>query len=145
MFPTSENSQKRDACVTSGHRTWTRTITTQHNDIPEWDAGSHSGKTALHLATEHGHAQCAQALLHTSTADVNAKDGEGNTALHLSAYRGHLVIAQLLIRNGATMRMPNNLGYTPLHRAVERNCLAVVKLLIEHGIEINKRVEIPVL
>jgi ankyrin repeat protein len=99
----------------------------------------------LHLATEHGHAQCAQALLHTSTADVNAKDGEGNTALHLSAYRGHLVIAQILIRNGATMRMPNNLGYTPLHCAVERNCLAIVKLLIEHGIEINKRVEIPVL
>jgi len=107
--------------------------------------GSRPGKTALHVAAEHGHTQCAQELLRASSADVNATDTEGNTALHLSAYHGHLTIAQLLIRNNAAMEIPNNLGYNPLHCAVEGNSLAIVRLMIEHGVEINKRIGIVVL
>jgi len=117
----------------------------QHIDYPAREAGSRPGKTALHLAAEHGHTQCAQELLRVSSADVNATDTEGNTALHLSASHGHLAIAQLLVRNNAAMEVPNNLGYTPLHCAVERNSLAIVRLMIEHGVEINKRVEMAIL
>jgi ankyrin repeat protein len=50
--------------------------------------------TALHAATENGHAKAVELLLEKG-ADINIEDGDGRTALRRAYYRKHEVRAKL--------------------------------------------------
>ena len=92
------------------------------------------GKTALHLASYRGQADCVQLLLDWG-ADLEVKDEEGNTPLCTST----LSTARLLIEKGADPSAVNESGQNGLHFAlVQRgraDALEYVQLLISHGVD----------
>jgi ankyrin repeat protein len=59
-----------------------------------------AGRTPLHLAAMHGHADTVDMLIHNS-ADPNARDAEGRTALALAEGAGHRDVAARLRAAGA--------------------------------------------
>ena len=56
-----------------------------------------SGSTALHLASQEGHASTVEALLAHPTVLPDRTDHSGCTALHVAARAGHLDIARALL------------------------------------------------
>jgi ankyrin repeat protein len=84
-------------------------------------------------------------LLVERGADVNEVDANGETAMHGAAYRGHNSVVQYLADKGATLNVPNRIGWTPLIIAdgvlyaeflkVHRDTAALLRqLLKEHGL-----------
>ena len=92
------------------------------------------GFTPLHLATEYGHTEVANALLEAG-AEVNATItdgfGQGSTPLHVAAIKDHIDIAELLLTNGADPTVTDSNGQTPLDLAEENTDTA--ELLYEAG------------
>ena len=80
-----------------------------------YDSKNQQGKTALHIASEQGHAGIVQLLLNHA-AKPNNIDNEGNTALHLAAF-DHEIYPSLLARQ-QQINVINNAGDTPLARAI---------------------------
>jgi len=87
-------------------------------------------RTALHVATVHGHKHIAQFLL-ASNADSNAKDENHRTPLHLAADQGKDDIARLLLQNKAKVNVRDESNLTPLHLASSGGQLEVVEVLLE--------------
>jgi len=70
------------------------------------------GYTALHWASNCGHIDIVELLLH-SGASINARTINGDTALHLAVFRDHIRVAQLLLQWKADKNIKNNDNKTP--------------------------------
>ncbi|XP_043486653.1 E3 ubiquitin-protein ligase MIB1-like [Polistes fuscatus] len=110
------------------------------------------GKTSLDYAKEGKKAEILQALINTSTGEVNAVRyliGKGvdvnvrnalhHTPLHLAAGRGHAEVVKILIREGnAEIDVFDARNQTPMHYAVNNKKLEIVKLLLKLGADLHK-------
>lgn len=56
------------------------------------------GRSALHLAAEHGYIEVCDALL-THKAFINSKSRIGFTALHMAAMNGYTLLVRFLVRD----------------------------------------------
>ena len=76
--------------------------------------------TALHAATEYGHALCVETLLDAG-ASADVADGEGNTPLMVAARTHAHDCVELLLSHGAGVGFENDAGMTALELAI--HCL----------------------
>ncbi|VUC28211.1 unnamed protein product [Clonostachys rosea] len=92
------------------------------------------GNTALHLATENGHANAVYKLL-CAGAEVDEYDDKYHTALHIAARNGNVQITQHLLDFGSSARVRDSNMRTPLHLAALAGHTDEVSLLIKNGKE----------
>ncbi|MDD9901153.1 MAG: ankyrin repeat domain-containing protein [Alphaproteobacteria bacterium] len=97
-----------------------------------------TGRTALTLAAEKGHANIALALLEKG-ADINAQDRDGWTALAHAAKEGQTKMLQTLIEKGANIDAQDNWGWTALYWAIFHGQSDAALTLIEKGADVNTR------
>ena len=104
------------------------------NDIDvNYDGGKQfENKTALILASEHGHAQIVTLLLENN-ANVDGVDKYGMTALHHAAFKGHNEVCKLLIDGNADIDCYDKASLTPLHEAASAGKGGVIKILLKAG------------
>uniref|UniRef100_A0A672PCI4 Ankyrin repeat and death domain-containing protein 1A-like n=1 Tax=Sinocyclocheilus grahami TaxID=75366 RepID=A0A672PCI4_SINGR len=96
-----------------------------------------SGKTAFHLAAEHGHLEVEEFLIGMGCAH-DLKDKEENTALHLAAKQGHSDVLQKIMETGESIDEKNIDGLTALHLAAEGGHYECIRLLLEAGCNVNE-------
>ncbi|KAF3833374.1 hypothetical protein F7725_027039 [Dissostichus mawsoni] len=89
-----------------------------------------SGKTALHLAAEHGQFEVVEFLIGMGCTHEN-------TAMHLAARSGHTHILQKMVEMGVDVDERNKEGLTALHLASDGAHCECVRLLLEAGCEAN--------
>ncbi|XP_046557960.1 E3 ubiquitin-protein ligase MIB2-like [Haliotis rubra] len=71
--------------------------------------------TALHIAANNDHTDCARILIEKGKANVNAQNTQGLTPLSLACSRLNDTTVALLLRNGADVHVADSAGDTPLH------------------------------
>ncbi len=101
-------------------------------------------QTALHLALEHAHLNCARYLLE-SEANPNLRDALGRTALHYAVHsdkssltpeiRSQMI--SLLVKHGANADIADLEGATPLHYSVIYCQPECTETLLNHGANPN--------
>src|SRR5262249_44701671 len=57
------------------------------------------GRTPLHLAARHGHADVVKVLLEQDGISLTVRSGYGQTPLHLAAFHGHTDVVQILLES----------------------------------------------
>ncbi|TRY59174.1 hypothetical protein DNTS_032420, partial [Danionella cerebrum] len=104
-----------------------------------------AGHTALHLACQNAHAECARILL-LGGSRPDCKNSVGDTCLHVCARYNHVTVirallgaicsvternhtVRMLLEAGADSRMKNNSGETALDQARENNNPEVALML----------------
>jgi hypothetical protein len=95
-------------------------------------ACSHRGKTALHLASAHGHANIVHLLLKHKANCKATSNGEW-TALHMAAERGYKEVVRELIDYRADVNAATTKGRTPPHWASFNGHIEVVEILLRQG------------
>eukprot|EP00043_Microstomoeca_roanoka_P014944 m.148931 g.148931 ORF g.148931 m.148931 type:complete len:838 (-) comp16148_c0_seq1:682-3195(-) len=123
-----------NACVT-GNLAEVKAALATKEDINRTDSQM---KTALHLASQHGHEDIAQ-LLVLNGARVNAIDRRNQVPLHYASESGSDRIALLLLNTGAEVNAKDWLGRTPLHFACKKKKTKMVQLLIARGAFVDAR------
>jgi ankyrin repeat protein len=95
--------------------------------------------TALHLASENGHANVVTWLLN-SGADINKRrqDTHKRTSLHLAAANNHANVVEALIEHGCEINTVGTAGMTALYRASTHNAINATRLLLLYGADIHK-------
>ena len=88
----------------------------------------HNGQTAAHYAASAGVVQSIAALHVLHPPLLLARDSTGTAPLHLAAAEGHAAAVHELVRRGASVVVPDNMGWTPLLYANGDATLA----LLEH-------------
>lgn len=90
------------------------------------------GKTALHLACEHGQYEVAEILIAVASANVNATSSNGWTALHFSCAMGFIAIVKLLARSfDVNVDSLTDKNETALHLACEHGYSNIVRYLVD--------------
>ena len=105
-----------------------------------------SGWSALHFASQYGHAKIVAYLLdHGANIDLLAgkksercvgchRDKSDGDALYLASESGHLEVAKLLLKYGAKF---NNQCSHPIQAASENGHIAIVKEFLRRGASLN--------
>jgi glycerophosphodiester phosphodiesterase len=100
-----------------------------------------NGETALHLAAQFGHEECAKILLEGTDdqkADIEILESIYSwTPLHVAAVDGHLPVVELLIAAGADLGKLDASGWTAKEHAALRGHLAIAGRLAEASLEIS--------
>ena len=99
--------------------------------------------TALHLASERGHASVvAQILDHGANVYLTSEhpDIVSEKSLHMASQRGHLEVVKELLKYDKKINGKNEDGKTPLHLASENGQTKTVKELLHHGARIDLHV-----
>ncbi|KAL3664086.1 hypothetical protein V7S43_010972 [Phytophthora oleae] len=78
---------------------------------------SADGSTALHLASEKGHAAVVQLLLAAGSNPNAIAERDGSTALHKAAFMGKSAVVWLLLRSGADPQLKDSKGITAVDQA----------------------------
>lgn len=91
-------------------------------------------RTALHIASEAGHAPVVSALL-TNGANCDALNTDGDNALHVAVREGHLAVVRVLLTESPIDAEAVNVkGRNPLHelcRCGKENAAAICELFLE--------------
>ena len=103
---------------------------TPESGKPDVNAKDKSGKTALELAVERGHASAASTLI-LRGADVIVVDGNYNTLLHRLAGSGKVDIAHAIMSKGVSVFATNKDGKTAYDLAVEKGDAVYAEWLAE--------------
>ena len=82
------------------------------------DALDHNGRTALMLASAHGHFEVCKYLITLGGCDVNVAAHFGFTALHFASMMHYSNIVSLLLEHGASVAVRDQRGWTPLMVAI---------------------------
>lgn len=88
-----------------------------------------AGRTALHVASVGGHADCAAQLLQKGAA-TNIADGQGSAALHLAAVRGHVDVVQKLLAYRAPTGQRDKQNCTAMLLATREGKIPTAELLV---------------
>jgi ankyrin repeat protein len=91
--------------------------------------------TALHLAVETGHLECARALLETNTKLLNLQDLLLRTPLHVAVTHNKLDIVLLLLEYQALLSLCDKQGKTPVYLALFAGKEEIANLLLEKATE----------
>ena len=100
-------------------------------------------ETALHLASDRGHASVvAQLLEHGANVYLISEhhDIVSDKALHMASSRGHLEVVKELLKYDKEIDVKNEDGKTPLHLASENGRTKTVEELLDHGASIDLHV-----
>lgn len=97
-----------------------------------------AGCTPLYQAVQHGHIECARALLGLG-ADLGTCSRSGATPLYIASDRGHLSLVELLLDAGADATVATELQMTPLLVAAFNGHRDVVLSLLSHKVDIEQR------
>ncbi len=84
----------------------------------EPDALDHNGRTALMLASAHGHFDVCRYMIHRGGCDVNVAAHFGFTALHFASMMHYSNIVSLFLERGASVTVRDQRGWTPLMVAI---------------------------
>jgi len=87
--------------------------------------------TALHCAALRGHEAVVEALLSWG-ALVDPRALGGVTPLCIVCQGGHLACLLALLKAGANVSLPNNLGILPIHVAAGQNRVEIVRTLLDY-------------
>lgn len=101
------------------------------------DAGNSVGGTALQLACQDGHLQCADQLLNAN-ASPNLGMRDGTAPLHRACSAGHLDVAKALLASGASVDVADKRGRTSLHMACQSGNERAARLLLSSGAAVNR-------
>lgn len=101
-----------------------------HPSICQINATDSNGLTALHIATERGHAAIVQILVRHG-ADPNIQDVDGQTPLHVATYHLHPKTVRYLLKKAASPELADVEGATPLHLAAWIGNEELVRMLSE--------------
>ena len=88
-------------------------------------------QTALHEAAVFGHEAVVEALLSWG-ALVDPRALGGVTPLCIVCQGGHLACLLALLKAGANVSLPNNLGILPIHAAAGQNRVEIVRTLLDY-------------
>jgi len=110
----SEAKQQQQQQQTSNTHTHTHTNTYTHTLKSKRSRSVYPNPNS---AVHHGNLACAEELLLSLGADVNAQNAYGKAPLHTAAGQGRLDLAKLLLANGASVALQDVSGYTPAHVA----------------------------
>lgn len=94
------------------------------------------GATGLHLASEYGHEEIAEALCKAG-ADVTSTDTDGETPLIRAAAGGYKALVLMLLDKESNIRAQGRRYGTALHGAALHGHLDVVEILLDRGAEFN--------
>uniref|UniRef100_A0A8C7QTS2 Ankyrin repeat and death domain containing 1A n=1 Tax=Oncorhynchus mykiss TaxID=8022 RepID=A0A8C7QTS2_ONCMY len=100
------------------------------------DRVDNSGKTAFHLAAEHGQLEVVEFLIGMGCTH-GLKDKDEHMAIHLAAKHGHNEVLQKLVETGVDIDERNIDGLTPLHLSSDGGHYECVKLLLEACCNVN--------
>lgn len=101
------------------------------------------GNTALHVACQHGQADCVSHMTrdvsHSKLAPVlHTHNWRGLACLHLAALYGQHEVMKLLRKKGAELNIQDGTsGKTPLHLAVELHDVTLVRMLLSWGVNVD--------
>ena len=95
-----------------------------------------TGRTALHVAARHGHADLARLLL-ARGARADALYTGNRHPLHEAAAGAHAAVARLLLEHGAAADPRDEAGYRPLHVACMAGAREVAECLLDAGAAID--------
>uniref|UniRef100_A0A1I8FEV6 ANK_REP_REGION domain-containing protein n=1 Tax=Macrostomum lignano TaxID=282301 RepID=A0A1I8FEV6_9PLAT len=106
--------------------------------LPHLPAGAltgvdRDGHTALHHAALNRQTEVAQLLLTKAPELVNIEDRQKRRPLHWAACHGSEAMLELLVRHGADLNAPDELGFTALHAAAACGHVLAVRLLVSLG------------
>ena len=65
-------------------------------------------------------------------AIVDPQGQRVKTPLHLACQEGHLACVLALLKAGASVSLPDNIGYLPIHTAARRNRVETVRTLLDY-------------
>ncbi|XP_068921957.1 NF-kappa-B inhibitor epsilon [Petaurus breviceps papuanus] len=107
------------------------------------------GDTALHLACQHQHLDCARYLLEVTPdrsrgqhhhPELRLQNWQGLACLHLATLQRNRQLMELLLQNGADIDIQEGTsGKTALHLAVETQDRALVRFLLRAGARVDAR------
>jgi hypothetical protein len=95
-----------------------------------------------HAALISGNFEVFRILIEYRAADINARDSGGSTPLLLALDDPHFKdgsAVRLLLKHGADINAPNQMGQTPLHWASIYGTPEVVRLLLEHRADVEAK------
>ncbi|KAG5768338.1 hypothetical protein H9Q72_004106 [Fusarium xylarioides] len=95
----------------------------------EINAQDANGRTALHIAAQHGLTDEALSLLRAQ-ADVAISDYDGQQPLYLACAEGHQMIVELLLAMGASIDSASNRNETPIAAACRKGHTRIVEMLL---------------
>ncbi|KAF5581079.1 ankyrin unc44 [Fusarium pseudoanthophilum] len=87
------------------------------------------GRTALHIAIEHGLTTEARWII-DDEANIDIADNEGQQPLYLACEKGHTELVQLLLSKAANINAASHRDETPLTAACRNGHTKVVNLLL---------------
>ncbi|XP_046858813.1 osteoclast-stimulating factor 1-like [Xenia sp. Carnegie-2017] len=86
-----------------------------------------AGCTALHWASQCGHAECVDILLKQNRIEINSQNKLGDTPLHSASWKGHSDIVKMLLDKGANTMIKNNDKNTPYDLARNPECAVLLR------------------
>jgi ankyrin repeat protein len=95
--------------------------------------------SALFIACNNGHTNCARALLDLPCVDCDlASEDDGETPLFAAAFNNHVEVVTLLCERGADVSLQTLDGLTALFVAVQNGHSETVEVLISWGADVEK-------
>uniref|UniRef100_A0A8D2L4N5 Ankyrin repeat domain 27 n=1 Tax=Varanus komodoensis TaxID=61221 RepID=A0A8D2L4N5_VARKO len=94
------------------------------------------GRTPLHVAVLHGHADLVSLLLKHG-ASIGAKDANHAVPLHLACQNGHFQVVKCLLECSAKQNTKDIHGNTPLMYACLNGYQEIAAFLLQHGALVN--------
>ncbi|XP_078503427.1 NF-kappa-B inhibitor epsilon [Lissotriton helveticus] len=115
------------------------------------DLQDRNGNTALHVACEQQHLNCAQILLHDKDLpeshrsarprqwqDLQLQNWQGLDCLHIATLTKNLSLISLLLKRKADINIKEGTsGKTPLHLAVELRDRGLVSYFLQNGAQVD--------